>query len=264
MVVGSVFHKLKTLNNSLNENPQLVYITCKIIDWKFHNLGVSPEAFPEFQDKEYCRNVQLQLHQTIENAELLLSPAKLQVAKDCVSAIVQMPLLEQTIEICYVKEKLETMQHEWETLKKVQNNRSLRGNTFGCGGFLLAIIYMMILPRMIFVNDNFDLGSILLYIILVPVFLSVIGIVIGLVVMNRGKKDSQTLRSLKQEISVLKDKLSNSTRLQEAERTFGKMTPEEYTSLKKQRENFIEETLGVASSITLINYRTEKELVSIF
>jgi hypothetical protein len=65
-----------------------VYVAAKTFEWRLHDVGISPEIFPEFTDKEYVQRVQNRLTRLIQELRRRLSAGQINQAEDCFSFIV--------------------------------------------------------------------------------------------------------------------------------------------------------------------------------
>lgn len=138
----------RALQPHLNATPQPVYVGGRLLQWRLQEMGVTPEIFEDFKDKEYVLETEQAIGQVISDSSGRLSPSELKQAEACVNAIVELPELEAALETARaqslsrrLKARFETFADEWRVLHKAKNRyRLLSLGLMGGGAFLLVFL----------------------------------------------------------------------------------------------------------------------------
>jgi lipopolysaccharide biosynthesis glycosyltransferase len=133
--VFEIAQDIKALEEHLETAPQQVYIVAHALRWRLQDMGITPDLFPEFRDKEYVQQTQTKIRYAIQESKTMLTADQRKEADKAVKFIEDSNLLQDAIEATSAKEDLEATEPEWERLsKKAKGTKSKK--TFGCLGLL--------------------------------------------------------------------------------------------------------------------------------
>ena len=91
--------EIRAMWEYVDQQPMQVYVVVGLIAHRFAADNVTPALFPQFSDKEYVRRVGEDIKNVLLQAESRLPPDQLVQANACRKAIVEMPLLDEMIEV---------------------------------------------------------------------------------------------------------------------------------------------------------------------
>jgi len=234
---------LQALTGHLEELPQPVYVATQTLQWRFRDIGISAEIFPEFTDKEYVLQVQKELDGITQDARSKLSGPQINQAEKCINAITQMPLLEQAIEAQSAREQLQATETEW----RERASRKGKYTLAGLGAW--AIIAFLIVPCSCSMMGSssgtassdlaviFWLALSLLFLITIPA-----GFIGGIILWVKGSTPRyKELKKLRQEWA---EQVPDRATWEKIVATFGKHSSDEYRAVRASRENTIQQVLG--------------------
>jgi hypothetical protein len=135
--IFEIAQDIKALEEQLQQAPQQVYVVAHALRWRLENLGVTPEIFSEFADKEYVQQTQTKIRSAIQQSQTMMTAEQHTQADQAVRFIKQSDLLQDAIEAESAKENLQASEPEWEALKKKLNSTQGK-KALGCLGLVMV------------------------------------------------------------------------------------------------------------------------------
>ncbi|MBC8262886.1 MAG: hypothetical protein H8E47_02015 [Anaerolineales bacterium] len=235
---------LKALESHTPSSPQPVYVVARAFERRFQEVGITPEIFPEFTDKEYVQQVQTKTRAAIQESRNRLSDSQIQQAEACFNAIVQMPLLNQAIEATQAVEQLQATEVEWKALGKRASKARQRKvlGILGLGGTFLFLAPLACVVASILGSVSDILGE--LGLLGVPAVL-LGGLVGSILLITSGLKatpsDYQRLKTTRQKWQA---KLMPRGTWQQVVALFGEHDSVGYRDIRTTREDLMRLVLG--------------------
>jgi hypothetical protein len=240
--VFSSAQEVRTLEQYLESSPQPVYVAGKVLEWRIQDVGISPEIFPEFTDKEYVQKVRGDLVRVIQDSRSKLEADEISQAEECVNAFVQMPLLDRAIETRSAREQLQATEAEWKQITGKRNLSTLAGLALLIGSIFICPSVWCFSTSWAFSVENESLHSILAIAALAAngiLFLaSVIG---GIILLTRR---SPRYRELQRDRKLWTEKLPGRETREQIVSAFGEQDSEGYQSMRAERERLIQDVMG--------------------
>lgn len=241
----------QALDEQLPVESQKVFVGARLLEWRLEDMGVNPEIFPSFEDKEYAAKTHKTIKRLIKLSSEKLSQEQVQDAEECIDSILEMPALNDAIEIMKAREaiqplnqELNTVDSDWKPLKKMKDRRMLIGLLVALGGPVFICIggsIFMPLTQSIFGNSEF--GSIVGLGQIVFQFLLVGAAFIGGAI-YAFKSPSKSFTKLQQQRYTIQKKIATITPRKSLHVNFESMTSDELIHLRTSRQGFIEKILG--------------------
>lgn len=232
---------IKALEENLQTAPQQVYVVAHALGWRFQNMGITPEIFPEFRDKEYVQQTQTKIQHAIEESRKMLTPDQHDQADRAVKFIEESDLLQETIEAVSAKENLEATEPEWEQLsKKAKGTKSKK--TFGCLGLLatFSIIPIILVGIVTIMSDaSRFLGSIS-GIVAMLVWTAALAGSIALLAQSKPNRYEE----LQETREDWRSKLLPSERWQRVVSLWGEQSSQGYRDIQESRNTYIRGIFG--------------------
>ncbi len=245
--VFATAQNLKELEQHLENSPQPAYVAARALEWRFQDIGISPEIFPEFTDKEYVLNVQEKLAEIIQDSQSRLTPDQISQGQECIKAIVQMSLLDQAVDMQVAREHLQSTEAEW---KKVAGDRSkfTMGGlaALGAAFFVCPVAYCFstfALAALVSSAGGSSQGSILgLVTIVVNGALFLASLVGGIILL--AKRRNPRHQELKKAREQWRDKIPDQETREQIVRLLGEQSSDEYQRLRATRAGLVREVMG--------------------
>jgi len=131
---------IQRAEEQLSEYPLEVYIVSSSLDFKLSESGLSAQAFPELQDKEYFFKAQKKITEVQQKARQLLTPEQFDQAQTACTQIAHMSILEGTIAAKSAQESLNATDEKWRKLDARQGRKGL----FKLGGIIGLVLSVVV------------------------------------------------------------------------------------------------------------------------
>ena len=241
--VFSSAQEVKTLEQYLESSPQPVYVAGKVLEWRIQDVGISPEIFPEFTDKEYVQKVQGDLVSVIQDSRNRLTPGEISQAEECINAFVQMPLLDQAIEVQSAREQLQATEAEWKQITGKRNLSTLAGLAVLVGSIFICPNFWCFSSSWAFGIENESLRPIVVVAVLaINGILFLASIVGGIILLI--KRSSPRYRELQKDRKQWREKILDRETWKQIVNLFGEQDSEGYQSIRAERESLIRGVMG--------------------
>lgn len=136
--VFDISRDIQLANEQIKAFPQQVYIVSKSLEWRLNNSGLSPEVFPDFQDKEYFFKTQKKIAEVVEQSKSPLTQQQIQESDIAIQYISEIPILQQAILAKSAQESLRATDSEWRKLSGRQGQKNLFVG-LGIAGILISM-----------------------------------------------------------------------------------------------------------------------------
>lgn len=234
----------KALTEFKEEAPQAVYVVATTILQRFSSIGIKPEIFPQFQDKEYVGAVIRELDAVVTDTRTRLDANQLAEAQQCIAAIAQMPMLENAIEVQSIHEKLTALQQDWVSAKAEHDGWHKKANLVFLG-MVLAAGASLPLGFLVMLGD-FQSG---VGICSFAPFLILFGLVAWFVIRSKG--NTSRYEQLKKQEESLKAKLEELPSINDIQQAVGAYSSEGYKQIRSNNQVFIQKVLAPAAKLKL-------------
>ncbi|MFC1879236.1 hypothetical protein ACFLZW_04925 [Chloroflexota bacterium] len=239
--VFEILQTTKRLEETVNKTPLPVYVIASALKQRFEELGISPEIFPEFKDKEYVLDVQKRMNTVIGE----LSAEEIQQAEQCVADLVQMPILNKAIETQIAAETLGETREEWDKLSSRRAAYILWGVV--ALGFSLVICtasFCFAIPLGFSISAGFDtfgglLNLVIFMFVLILFFASIIG---GIILLS--KSSTERYKELREIRNRAEGRIPTMEIRAELIEIFGEPKSDDLQKLKEERLASIRQVLG--------------------
>lgn len=228
--------EIEVLEQNLDSSSLSVYVAAKTFEWRLHDMGISPEIFPEFADKEYVQRLHNKLTRIIQELRRKLTAGQINQAEDCFSFIVHMPLLDQAIIGQEAREQLQASDVEWKALSSKKSFFNLAGLGSLIGGFIFPLLMIAILsyiPIPEVLRENLSCS----------VCIFGFGLILGGILLMAMSSSSQYWQ-LAKDRQEWKGKIPNNQTWNTIVNLFGQRSGEEYRRLRTTREGIIRQMMG--------------------
>lgn len=240
---------VKALEQRVTGSPQPVYVVARALNWRFQDIGISPEIFPDFSDKEYVLKVQETIAGVTQETRDRLSDAQVSQADACVQAIVQMPLLEQAIEAQEAHEHLQATEAEWRAISAKRTKGMFGG--LGTLAFAWVICPMMAcISSSIASINRFSTGQVGGFFtqvmeggILLTTLLVMLGGSIGGIILL-AKSSTGRFGELKRARRAWREKMPAREVWEQIVAAFGEQSSDEYREMRAARQNLMRQVLA--------------------
>ena len=158
----------EVLEEKLALEPQKVFVGTRLLEWRLGDIGVTPEVFPTFDDKEYAAKTHKTIKNLIASSTKALTPEQAHDAEECFSYILEMPALNESIEVVStyekikpIKQELESTNPDWLPLKNARNKCLAIGLTIALvgPGFVCVLGSLgMQLSAKVLGSNNYSVG----------------------------------------------------------------------------------------------------------
>lgn len=123
-LIFDVSRDIQLAEEQLTEHPQQVYIVARSLERRFVNSKLSPEAFPEFADKQYVLETEKTIARVVEEARARLTTEHIEQSDTATEYIADMPMLEKAISAKSAKESLKATDQQWEEVSSRHSRRT--------------------------------------------------------------------------------------------------------------------------------------------
>ncbi len=239
--VFEIAQDIKALEEHLQSAPQQVYVVAHALSWRLQDLGLTPEIFPEFADKEYVQRTETKIRYAIQESQTMLTPEQHTQADRAVEFVEQSDLLQQAIEAVSAQEELQATEPEWQELSRKSQGASGK-KTLGRPGLLGTFI---ILPWLLFgivsmmANTSEILGSLsgLVALVVWPACLA------GSIVLLAQSKPTH-YEQLKETRGTWQSKLLPREKWERVVNLWGERSSQGYRGVQESRNNFLRGIFG--------------------
>lgn len=239
--VFEIAQDVKALEEHLEIAPQQVYIVAHALRWRLQDLGIRPEIFPEFADKEYVQQTRTKIKYALQQSQMVMTPEQQQQADTAIRFVQQSDLLQQAIEATSAKEELQAMEPEWqeesEHAKKASNSR-----TFGCLG-LLASFFIVPAFLVVIVGVMSEASQFLGTVSGIVSLFVWMGCLIGSIVLLARSKP-QRYEQLKARREELQSKLLPPETWEQVVNLWGEQSSQGYQQVQETRNNYLRGLFG--------------------
>ena len=104
----------EVLEEKLTTEPQKVLVGARLLEWRLENVGVRPELFPTFEDKTYAADTHKAIKRLTTSSTNALTSEQIHDTEECLGYILEMPLLDNAIEIISAHERVQPLKQELE------------------------------------------------------------------------------------------------------------------------------------------------------
>jgi hypothetical protein len=241
--VFEIAQDIKALEDHLQTAPQQVYVVAHALRWRFQNMGITPEIFPEFVDKEYVQKTRTKIGEAIQSSKALMRPSQLTQAETAVKFVTQSDLLQQAIEAMSAKEKLQASESEWKAVS-TENQQAKNQKGLGC---LALFGSLFIVPGILFsiVPLFFTVSELLGGISTMIAALVSLGCIVGSInLMVKSKSKPKRYEELKEMREGWRNKLLPRETWEEVVRLWGEKSSYEYKEIQQSHNDFLRGMFG--------------------
>jgi hypothetical protein len=240
--VFEISQDIRALDEHLQTAPQQVYVIAHALRWRIQELGITPEIFPEFADKEYVQQTQTKIKDAIQQSQSLMPPEQRAQADKAVKFVEQSALLQKAIDAMSAKEKLADTEQEWAALSQ-KAKRAKNNKTLGClalvGTFLIVPAISDVISALMASISEF-LGGLTMLISLVVW----VGGMIGSIVLLAKQSKPEGYEQLKETRETWKSELLPNETWERVVSLWGKRTSQGYQEIQRSRNNFLSGMFG--------------------
>jgi hypothetical protein len=136
--VFDISRDIQLAEEQIKAFPQQVYIVSKSLEWRLSNSGLSPELFPDFQDKEYFFKTQKKITEIVGQSKGSLTEQQIHESDIAVQYISEIPTIQQAISAKSAQESLRATDSEWRKLSDSQGQKNLFIG-LGVAGLLISM-----------------------------------------------------------------------------------------------------------------------------
>lgn len=241
-LIFDISRDIQLAEEQLEEFPQQVYIVAQSLDLRLAQSRLSPEAFPDFQDKEYVLATEKRVAGVVEDAKARLQPEEVNDSDRAVKYIAEMPMLEEAISAKSAQESLRATDEQWNELDIRQKSR----NTTAWLSFIgLAISACLCYPLTALGSSLFSTGNffyIILSLFVFAIALAIPGGAIALLV--KRSKPNPEYKPLKDKRQRWREQLMSKDDWEQITSTFGDLSSEEFIAVRDERLAFLYPLLG--------------------
>lgn len=233
---------IQLAEEQLTEFPQQAFIVSRSLDWRFSSSGISPEVFPDIQDKEYVHNTQKKIIEVVEKAKASLTQQQIQQSETAVQYIIEMPILQQAFVAKGANESLFATQEQWGKLNGRKSRNDLLLVLGGVGIVMSVCAGIPTVSTGLGMLTSGDLGGIITGIVILAIggFLSVGSF--ALIIL--GCKTNPEYAPLKAKRKEWQEQLMSQEENQQVVSTFGDLTSEQFKKVYEERLAFLNPLLG--------------------
>jgi hypothetical protein len=235
---------LQRITEYTTKAPNGVFLAVSILKTVFDEIGIVPQTFEEFADKDRVKQVRRLIEERSENASQILTAEQNAEVSRVLKIVPKLDSLESLIRVQIAKEKLAETKEEWEHLEEQRQKVTRPWISLVIVSVIAWIVGAIIL--LVILNLFFDINRPLssfppLVSIIISAYQMVIaiGFLAGMIGSNGGS--NQRLRELNKERSFLKPQLLPTTKLQKLYDEFGEKNSQEYSALKNQIVEYIKQ-----------------------
>jgi hypothetical protein len=239
--IFDISRNVQIVEEQIKNSPQQVYIVLKALEVKLAESGVSPEIFPDLQDKEYCFKTQQKLTKLASQAKETLTQSQITEAETALQYISEIQMLRPAILAKEAEEGLNATKETWIKLKKPQE----RKNLFKWLGILgLVISFFMAIPLSCTSLGIFsgDIGMILLGLISLAILLGFFSGSVGLLVLQG--KTNPVFSELNEKRKKWTEKLLAKDDWGKIVETFGDLSSQDFQRLYDEKLAYITPLVG--------------------
>jgi hypothetical protein len=242
--VFEISQDIRALEDHLQTSPQQVYVVAHALRWRLDEMGLTPDVFPEFADKEYVQQTQNKISYALRVSQNTMSPQQRHQAETAIKFITQADLLSDAVEAMAAKEELQAMEAEWQELSQEAKQASNK-KTMGClalvATFTIVPIFLVSVATMMGNLSGF-LGSISGLVGLAVWIAALVG---SIMLVSRGSNPAR-YEELKAEREALESKLMPQERWDQVVGLWGQRASHQYRAIQESRNNFLR---GVFASV---------------
>lgn len=238
--IFNAYKRVELLEQYSKKLPVPVYVTTRLIESGYKEIGITPNVFPDFVDKEYVTKFQDKVDGVLTKTRNGLSKTDLDQAEECVSGVLDMPLLEKVITSQGAQEQLNSLDGEWKELEGYVSARQRKG--------VLSLIGIVVFPVVVaclgsaIAQNNRALGQAITIIMLIgPLVLLGYGIYLLATKFPSGKKGRYA--EIANERDRLRVMLANQEESGQIVEKFGSLSSQEYLNLKEKRQTLIKKII---------------------
>ncbi len=259
--------KFDDVDDLIQTEPLKIYFATQFTNWRLNNLGITPEIFTEFNDKEYALNARKSINNVRDSAAGLLSDDQISDADNGLLALLEMPFLDKSITIKCEKEKiiefeqeLNNTQEEWDLLteeKKQINKKGLPYIGFSAVGIVLMCLVGGIGTALFGSDSIISMFAQLLSMVVCFGSLALLGV--GIITMLR--RPTGRYSELSKERSRLRREIKNRQEMEDVPEEFSGLSSDELISLREERYELLRKVIGseevdylLSSSETSLNF----------
>jgi ABC-type multidrug transport system fused ATPase/permease subunit len=239
--VFDISRDIQLAEEQVHEYPQQVYIVSESLKWRLGSSGLSPEVFPDIQDKEYFFKTERKVNEVSGQAKNQLTAQQVQDSDLAVQYISELPTLQRAVTAKTAQESLQATEEKWGKLSSAKGRKNLLVGLGIAGLFLSACTGIMGIWGLAFISTG-DLGQIIFGLALAAIGL---GIPVGSIVMIvLGAKSDPEFAPLKANRENWRKQLMTYEDWQKVVSAFGELSSSQFQQLYDQRLAFLNPLLG--------------------
>ncbi|MBS4014977.1 MAG: hypothetical protein KGZ86_00845 [Candidatus Latescibacteria bacterium] len=240
--VFDISRDIQLAEEQIEAHPQQVYIVSKSLDWRLGNSGLSPEIFPDFQDKEYFFKTQRKIQEVIKQATEKLSPQQIRDSDIAIQYISELPVLQKAMSSQSAQESLRATDKQWGQANAKKGNKNL---FFGLGVFGFILTLCVGTPLGIFGLASLlsgDVSAVLAGLAMLCV--AALFPVGSVAMMVLGSKFDSNYSPLKEKREIWKNQLMSKEDWQGFVSTFGNLSSAQIQRMYDERLSYLTPLLG--------------------
>jgi hypothetical protein len=245
--IYDIYRDIQSAEEQNSLFPHQVYIVARYLERRVEISGISPEIFPEFNDKEYVNKVTQKIADVIKRSRSVLTNNQIEDAEKAVQYIFEAQTLKQAILSKEAQESLLVIDSDWRRLSMRQNSKGclvflgLSGLAFCLFNWLIFSGEIVVTVSNIFSSNQSFLG-ILVWFLFAAFYCGVMIISIGSFILGiRPNPEYEPLKNKRD--MLLKQQMSKSEWSQVVSQ-FGDLTIEKFRENYHERISFLISLLG--------------------
>jgi hypothetical protein len=244
--VFQVTQDSKALEAQLAIAPQQVFMVARILLQRFQDIGIRPDIFPEFTDKEYVQQAVTRLQGIAQQTSNSLSPDQVSRAEAGMNFILQMPLLDAAIASKSAFEQIQGTEAEWRQLD-AQAGRNKGRKTIGLLLMLGGVGFGFLVCGISSIFASGSGSGVATLMMLASLGIMGGSAAGGVWLINQASKTDPRHAALQTQRAAWKSQYVPGETWNEIVAQFGDRPSAEYQSLKSTRVNFLQQMLGQAA-----------------
>ena len=262
-VIFSSKRTAERLKPLINDRPLLVFVVSSLLRLRFVEMGLSSEAFSEYQEKEYLANTEDLIHD-INNASLtLLSPQQHDDAKRIISIVLNDGDFENFIielkrieDIRKISEEIKILEEQKKAVNveekksKLASNKNIYwlvliiGLVFLCGIPLTSYFSAIIFSDL----KNSNISNFFSLITCVTPFIGIVLIGFGAYnILNKSqaiKKIDEKISSLRDRYNMITRQMANKEIIDALRSKFGNLSYDQAMQINKDNDDFVSQKIS--------------------
>lgn len=247
--------ELKILTEYKEEAPLTVNVAARAMQYQLKDMHIDANLFDDIADKEYVDTLLAGLQATIDDSHSRLDPVQREKADAGYRAIIQMPYLEEAIQMQADLETYQRTASEWARLQEIKNKAVRSGWMYAIGALVLTGAWCglgsAIGSLVVKILPDSEVTELLVQMCAMgPIFIvPLAGIVLAII--NGSKGNTKEYRELRDSRQALEKRMASQDKLNKVYAAFGKQTSAGYKAMRDQRKALIDEIFADAEQFTI-------------